>query len=125
MGTLEKMTNSDDQNEEIESELLVPGRTRGSDDRPEPKGDTKEIELPDLSSDEENGEPSDGETAEDVVVGDVIKTADIMIHPRSDCPIYPFKKTFKPTKVIYENEKFCEKCFCYICDIPVSQCKNW
>ena len=107
---------------------MVPARSRGqpSDDRPperptEPREETNEIKLPDLSSDEEedddHGRPAE-EDGPDVVVGDVIKTAEVMIHPRADCPIYPFKKTFKPTKVIYENEKFCEKCFCYICDIP-------
>merc|ERR1711917_40324 len=125
MGIQRKMTNSDDQNEELESEVLVPARSRGqpSDDRPSEQSteETNEIKLPDLSSDEDNdgdqGRPAE-EDGPDVVVGDVIKTAEVMIHPRADCPIYPFKKTFKPTKVIYENEKFCEKCFCYICDIP-------
>ena len=107
---------------------MVPARSRGqaSDDRPSerfedgPQEETTEIKLPDLSSDEDDNEDADGghPTEEDVVVGDVIKTAEVMIHPRSDCPTYPFKKTFKPTKVIYENEKFCQKCFCYICDIP-------
>ena len=104
---------------------MVPARSRGqpSDDRPSERSteETNEIKLPDLSSDEDDngdeGRPAE-EDGPDVVVGDVIKTAEVMIHPRSDCPIYPFKKTFKPTKVIYENEKFCEKCFCYICDIP-------
>ena len=104
---------------------MVPARSRGqpSDDRPSEQSteETNEIKLPDLSSDEDDDgherRPAE-EDGPDVVVGDVIKTAEVMIHPRADCPIYPFKKTFKPTKVIYENEKFCEKCFCYICDIP-------
>ena len=110
---------------------MVPARSRGqtSDDRPsersaESQEETTEIKLPDLSSDEDDvddeGRPGQSaeEDSQDVVVGDVIKTAEVMIHPRADCPVYPFKKTFKPTKIIYENEKFCEKCFCYICDIP-------
>ena len=111
---------------------MVPARSRGqaSDDRPSersedgPQEETTEIKLPDLSSDEDDDDddaerrPQAEEDGPDVVVGDVIKTAEVMIHPRADCPTYPFKKTFKPTKVIYENEKFCQKCFCYICDIP-------
>ena len=55
---------------------------------------------------------------DEVVAGDVLKEGDIMIHPRSDCPLYQFKKTFKQQKIIPENELFCPKCFCYICDIP-------
>ena len=55
---------------------------------------------------------------DEIVAGDVIKQGDVMIHPRSDCPVHSFKKTFKQQKVIPENELYCEKCFCYICDIP-------
>ena len=56
---------------------------------------------------------------DEIMPGDVIKEGDVMIHPRADCPIHRnFRKTFKQTKIIPENELFCEKCYCYICDIP-------
>ena len=47
----------------------------------------------------------------------LLQTGEIMIHARGDCPIYPFEKTEKEKLVIPANEKYCEKCFCYICDV--------
>ena len=89
----------------VSVQVLVPARSRGqtSDDRPsersaESQEETTEIKLPDLSSDEDDvddeGRPGQSaeEDSQDVVVGDVIKTAEVMIHPRADCPVYPFKK---------------------------------
>ncbi|KAF0930669.1 hypothetical protein E2562_034198 [Oryza meyeriana var. granulata] len=37
-------------------------------------------------------------------------------HPRSACAKYPFRTT--------PHEKYCEQCFCYVCDVP-APCSSW
>jgi hypothetical protein len=103
------MTNSESDNE-IEMEVLKESREK------EPVLEPKIHAIEDSGS--EDGQNS-GESSDDdlIATGTVVKEAEILVHPRSGCPIYPFRKTFKETKVIARNEKFCEKCFCYICDI--------
>ena len=56
------------------------------------------------------------ESDDEITVHD-LKGAEVMIHARGDCPIHPFQKTFKEKKLIENNENFCDKCFCYICDV--------
>lgn len=69
-----------------------------------------------VDSDSDDGQDSDSDD-DLVTTGTVLKEAEILVHPRSGCPIHPFRKTFKEKKIFAKNEKYCEKCFCYICDI--------
>lgn len=41
-------------------------------------------------------------------------------HFRFQCEIEAFKRQRAAKK-----ERFCERCFCYVCDIPASDCKEW
>lgn len=38
-------------------------------------------------------------------------------HARHDCIVEPFSEG--------NPESFCLKCFCYVCDIPASECEQW
>lgn len=41
-------------------------------------------------------------------------------HFRFQCALEPFKRQRAPKK-----EKFCPRCFCYVCDVPASDCHAW
>ena len=41
-------------------------------------------------------------------------------HFRFQCALEPFKRQRAPKK-----EKFCKRCFCYVCDVPAGECKVW
>ena len=43
-----------------------------------------------------------------------VKKAAVMVHHRDACPEFPFEKDSNSEA---KNKLFCEKCFCYICDI--------
>ncbi|CBY20935.1 unnamed protein product [Oikopleura dioica] len=111
------MTNSESENE-IEIEVIKEAREK------EPVSEPKIQAIEDSGS--ENGQDSEESSDDDLIAtGTVVKEAEILVHPRNGCPIHPFRKTFKEKKVIAKNEKFCEKCFCYICDIEASKCEYW
>ena len=60
----------------------------------------------------------DAEAAEDddeVQMG--ATTLQIFAHPRCQCPLHPFAST--------AHSPACDKCHCYVCDVPVSQCPKW
>ena len=44
------------------------------------------------------------------------------IHARFDCPKFKFEPghIFSPP-----NQRFCDKCYCWICDMPASECSTW
>ena len=44
-------------------------------------------------------------------------TLQIFAHPRCQCPLHPFAST--------KHTEACDKCHCYVCDVPVSQCPRW
>ena len=51
-------------------------------------------------------------------------------HTRQQCVKYPFafetKKSMLQSSLPYKNNAlFCVKCFCYVCDVPASECKLW
>lgn len=82
-----------------------------------------------VGDDDKNGEENgkgigdradDGGNGEDLtVVGTqrgVLALADYA-HMRADCVVKEFVKG--------KWHEWCEKCFCYICDIPVGECKEW
>lgn len=41
-------------------------------------------------------------------------------HFRFQCAIEQFKRARG-----FKKERHCERCFCYVCDIPAEQCKTW
>lgn len=41
-------------------------------------------------------------------------------HFRFQCVVEPFKRQRASKK-----EKFCPRCFCYVCDIPAADCRRW
>ena len=43
-------------------------------------------------------------------------------HSREHCPTYVFSTT---ELVCASNERKCDKCYCYICDVAASECKAW
>lgn len=49
-------------------------------------------------------------------------------HMRQHCTEHPFAY-FNSSKEKLEkaghNEKFCDKCYCYVCDVPVGECSQW
>ena len=44
-------------------------------------------------------------------------TLQTFAHARCQCPLHPFAST--------EHSEACDKCHCYVCDVPVSQCPKW
>ena len=44
-----------------------------------------------------------------------------MPHSRCDCTNHPFlKKVDDPS-----HKKFCDNCYCFVCDVPAKDCKEW
>ena len=43
-----------------------------------------------------------------------------MSHTRDNCGVYSFVRTPGTS-----NAKHCERCFCYVCDVPVAECAAW
>ena len=52
---------------------------------------------------------------EDVEMGST--TLQTFAHARCQCPLHPFAST--------DHSEACDKCHCYVCDVPVSQCPKW
>ncbi|XP_078609584.1 uncharacterized protein LOC144880951 isoform X2 [Branchiostoma floridae x Branchiostoma japonicum] len=47
-------------------------------------------------------------------------------HARGDCKIHSFKEVDLTTiGPVENNAKHCEKCYCFMCDVPASQCQQW
>lgn len=49
-----------------------------------------------------------------------------LTHPRHSCPKFTkFQFTEIKNHIILENEQFCPKCFCYLCEVEASKCEYW
>ncbi|XP_077991556.1 uncharacterized protein LOC144445791 [Glandiceps talaboti] len=47
-------------------------------------------------------------------------------HPRADCSLHSFTKTDDVNLgPVLGNVKFCDNCFCYVCDFKAAECKEW
>ncbi|KAI8492711.1 hypothetical protein Bbelb_297520, partial [Branchiostoma belcheri] len=47
-------------------------------------------------------------------------------HARGDCKIHTFKEVDLTTiGPVENNATYCEKCYCFMCDVPASQCQQW
>ena len=55
-----------------------------------------------------------------IVVGS--KNAVILPHMRCHCTTHPFNHT-RPNEVAHKAS--CSMCYCYVCDVKVSECKKW
>jgi len=53
-----------------------------------------------------------------------IVNSQVFVHMRQHCLKYVFidKKQLGRKK---NNKQFCDKCYCFVCDIPVKDCKEW
>ena len=77
--------------------------------------DTAE-DAEDLTNDDELKPASQEESADDdVEMGST--TLQTFAHARCQCPLHPFAST--------DHSEACDKCHCYVCDVPVSQCPKW
>ena len=69
---------------------------------------------------------AEGDDCEIAICG--IYNSQVFIHMRQHCTKYPFmEKTQKGRKKGRKknNMNYCDKCYCYVCDIPVKECRNW
>ena len=44
-----------------------------------------------------------------------------MPHSRCDCPVHKFSKV----RLDASHAEHCGNCYCYVCDVPVNECKEW
>ena len=44
-----------------------------------------------------------------------------MPHSRCDCTNHPFVKKVDDSS----HKKFCDNCYCFVCDVPAKDCKEW
>ena len=63
--------------------------------------------------------PGDDSDSDLEIVG-YVKPEVTYPHNRSDCTEYPHR--VGDTK---NNERYCDKCYCYVCDVLVAQCEVW
>ena len=42
-------------------------------------------------------------------------------HAREDCVVYPRSTSWNGR----ENLRYCDKCYCYVCDVPAKHCRRW
>lgn len=55
-----------------------------------------------------------------------VTRAEVLPHCRADCPVDVYKPTDNVKIGPYmSNAKFCDKCFCYICDKAAKDCASW
>lgn len=79
-----------------------------------------------------DGAGGGGSEDDDVVLvgGSSHSGAAAFVHTRQQCVKHPFafetRKSMLQSALPYKkNNFFCEKCFCYVCDVPASECKFW
>eukprot|EP00743_Colponemidia_sp_Colp-15_P007749 GILK01008391.1.p1 GENE.GILK01008391.1~~GILK01008391.1.p1 ORF type:complete len:387 (+),score=76.66 GILK01008391.1:75-1235(+) len=78
-------------------------------------------EVPWVDPASESSHVESTQVADDVVMvnckGDTMAS---FVHPRHTCIVYQFSS--EPAK---NNELHCNKCYCYICEVPANQCPQW
>ena len=48
-----------------------------------------------------------------------------LIHARHSCGVTQFIYDAATQGYLNNNEQYCEKCYCFVCDVPASECKQW
>jgi SNF2 family DNA or RNA helicase len=92
------------------------------------KGDDEDVMIIDKPKyDDEGADDNDmahGDALEDddgiLVVGQ--KNVQNFPHNRMDCTTHKFNKASERAEA---NKTFCDMCYCYVCDGPAKDCKNW
>ena len=83
------------------------------------------VQVNSAPEDDDPADDSEDDTAGLNTSGDIlkikeVKPAVIWSHLRANCPVHQFAKlkgTWSLTAVHKANEVFCDKCFCYVCDV--------
>ena len=74
-------------------------------------------------------EVSEGAGGDDdvILVSTTHSEAAVFLHPRQYCRKHLFAKSSEanPRVVCGKNNEHCEKCYCYVCDVPAEECKYW
>ena len=62
-----------------------------------------------------------------ILVSTTHSEAAVFPHARQDCRKHLFAKSSEanPRFVCRKNNEHCEKCYCYVCDLPASECEHW
>lgn len=75
-----------------------------------------------------NNTSSASATMEEQIDDDIIAVGDSIVrlpHMRQHCTVHKFLSS-KPTQDSHDaNSKHCDLCYCFVCDVPVSECKKW
>lgn len=80
-----------------------------------------EVVNPTKDNDFSNSKDNDIE-----LVGGNMQLAVDMPHPRDACTVFPFNKvSYIDNLSNPQNLKHCTFCYCYICDVKVSECLKW
>ncbi|KAK1746285.1 hypothetical protein QTG54_002892 [Skeletonema marinoi] len=97
--------NTNDVDDDSEVEIISPSRLK--------KPAAADTNILEVNDDDDIQITSSNLTAPNVVFP----------HHRSLCGVHKFT----PLSIIdnSDNAKFCTKCFCLLCDVPASQCKDW
>jgi len=91
----------------------------------QPAGQKRPLESKKETPDSKKQKVQEIESDDDCVVVEC-RQADILPHCRADCPVEPYSFTENVKIGAFENNaKYCDKCFCYICDVKASECKFW
>jgi len=64
----------------------------------------------------------DSDSSDDIVCLGYVKPETVLPHTRNHCAEFPYKPNQATND---ENKRYCEKCFCYVCDIEASKCLTW
>jgi hypothetical protein len=54
-----------------------------------------------------------------------VRNDSVMIHPRNGCPRFAFVPGKNRTVPDENNQQYCGKCYCWICEKPAAECNDW
>lgn len=123
---LAKKVNNDDDDDEDEDDIEVVSQTRGKKNdiaaKKETDATTRTVPAPSSTPiSRSQGRRTGGmEGVECVGERRGIQALADYPHFRFQCALEAFKRQRAQKK-----EQFCERCFCYVCDVPASKCTRW
>ena len=109
----------------VKSERNALGKRKARESQdPEELLECMEVEAPEPTGAAGAGEEQEDTDADDDDVTFVGRTGDNALadfpHARENCVTKPWKSGLFQT-----NQAFCVNCFCFVCDSPASECKEW